>query len=61
MKNKVFRACLTGVFALIASSMALVLVGCGNDEAPPDDPSYYKGPMAPKSGAAGPQTDTGTQ
>lgn len=61
MKNKVFRVSLTGMFMLVVSSMALVVIGCGNDESPPDDPSYYKGPMAPKSGAAGPQTDTGTQ
>jgi hypothetical protein len=36
------------LFAMLIPILA-VMAGCGNDEAPPDDPSYYKGPMKPKS------------
>jgi hypothetical protein len=43
--------------AVCACIVLLGAAGCGNDEAPPDDPNYYKGPMKPKS--AQPGTDSG--
>lgn len=44
--------------AAIAASMC-VTAGCGNDDnQPPDDKSYYTGPMKPKNTDAGPRTDT---
>lgn len=43
--------------AALAASM-WVTAGCGNDDnKPPDDKSYYTGPMKPKNTTAGPKTD----
>lgn len=54
--NSNIRAILA--LALSASLLAGV-AGCGNDDSkPPDDKSYYTGPMKPKNAVAGPKTDS---
>lgn len=54
--NTLFR----NILVLVAvMGVGAAVAGCGDDNAPPDDKSYYTGPMKGKGEAgAGPKTDS---
>ena len=62
MKKLCESANFVGVMMVVAIAASIAVAGCGNDDSePPKDPSYYKGPMAPKNTTpGGPQTEAGT-